>query len=56
MGETIRANAVQVAKLFQAHCRIEGCDWLGDVTDSYQEANEARFEHLDEHRAAVPRG
>jgi hypothetical protein len=47
----IRANAVQVAKFFQAYCRIEGCDYLGDQTDSYQEADAAREEHLNEHRA-----
>lgn len=56
MGEVVRANSVQVAKFFQAYCRIEDCDWLGDQTDSYQEANDARQEHLDEHRKAQARG
>jgi len=47
----IRANAVEVAKIFQARCRIEGCDWRGELLGSYREANDARFEHLDWHRA-----
>jgi hypothetical protein len=47
----IPPGAVQIAKLFQPHCNVDGCGWLGDVTDSYQEANDARFEHLDQHRA-----
>lgn len=49
-AEPISANAVEVAKFFQPHCRIEECGWLGDQSDSYQEANDARQEHLDEHR------
>jgi len=53
VAECIQANAVQVAKFFQAYCRIEGCGWLGDQTDSYREANDARQEHLDEHRNAI---
>lgn len=53
VAEAIRANAVRVAKIFQARCQIAGCDWSGELTGSYQEANFDRQEHLDEHRKAA---
>jgi hypothetical protein len=48
---TIRANAVAVARVFQAQCRLPGCDWRGDPKSSYEAANMQRTAHLDEHRA-----
>jgi hypothetical protein len=50
VGTVIRANAVKVAKLFQAQCQIDGCDWAGELLGSYQEANIDRQDHLDWHR------
>ena len=47
---TIRANAVEVAKIFQARCKIEGCDWAGELLGDYQAANFDRQVHLEEHR------
>lgn len=47
----IRANAVEVARLCQARCRVAGCGWTGELHATYQEANEERFAHLDWHRA-----
>lgn len=49
----IRANSVEVAKIFQARCRIEGCDWSGELAGSYQDANGDRQAHLEEHRKAA---
>lgn len=46
----IRANAVTVAKIFQARCRIDGCDWTGQLHAVYQEASTDRQDHLDWHR------
>ena len=46
----IRANSVEVAKIFQARCRIDGCGWAGELLGSYQEANAGRQAHLEEHR------
>jgi len=46
----IRANAVEVVKIYQARCRIEGCCWRGGLLGSYQEANGHRQAHLDWHR------
>ena len=53
MAEAVRANAVEVAKIFQARCRIDGCGWSGELLGSYQEANSDRQAHLDEHRKAA---
>jgi hypothetical protein len=47
----IRANAVEVAKIFQARCKLPGCDWSSELLGSYQEANGDRQAHLAEHRA-----
>lgn len=46
----IRANAVEVAKIFQARCRLDGCDWAGELLGSYREANDDREGHLEDHR------
>jgi len=46
----IRANAVEVAKIFQARCRIEGATG-GRTARLLPEANDARFGALDWHRA-----
>ena len=46
----IRANAVEVFKIFQARCRIPGCGWTGELLGFYQEANQDRQAHLEEHR------
>lgn len=53
MAEVIRANAVRVAKIFQARCEVTDCDWAGELLGSYQEANGDRQAHLDEHRKAA---
>lgn len=45
-----RANAVEVVKIWQAWCRIQGCGWSGELQDTYQRANSDRQAHLDEHR------
>jgi hypothetical protein len=50
MSAGIRANSVEVAKIFQARCRVEGCGWAGKLPGSYQDANADRQAHLDEHR------
>lgn len=49
----VRANAVEVAKIFQARCKVPGCDWAGELLGSYQEANHDRQAHLEEHRAVA---
>ena len=46
----IRANAVEVAKIFQARCKLPGCGWAGELRGSYQAANSERQDHLAEHR------
>jgi hypothetical protein len=46
----IRANAVEVAKFFQARCRLEGCFWCGLCQPTYADANQERLAHLDGHR------
>ena len=46
----IRAKDVTVAKIFQAHCWIEGCGWHGEPFGSFGEANTERQAHLEEHR------
>lgn len=45
----VHGKAVKVAKFFQAQCRI--CPWTGLPCETYQDANEERRAHLDEHRA-----
>ena len=46
----IRANAVEVAKIYQARCKIPGCGWSGELLGDYQAANADRQAHLQEHR------
>ena len=46
----IRANAVEVDKLFRAHCKLPGCGWTGQLRPSYREANDEREGHLYQHR------
>lgn len=45
----IRANAVQVDKLFRARCHL--CDWIGNEHETFQDANSERHDHLNEHAA-----
>lgn len=56
MPETVRANAVEVARVFQARCRLDGCDWAGKPAGAYQEANAERQAHLEEHRRQAAAG
>jgi hypothetical protein len=53
MAEPVRAKDVQVAHIYQARCRVDGCNWSGDLVGSYQEANSERQAHLDEHRTLL---
>ena len=46
----VRANAVEVDKLFRAHCKLPGCGWTGQLRPSYREANDEREGHLYQHR------
>jgi hypothetical protein len=46
----VRANAVEVLKLFNARCRLDGCGWHGTLQPTYADANAERLAHLDEHR------
>ena len=50
VNDSIRANSVEVAKIFQARCRVEGCGWTGELRGTYQDANAERQAHLQEHR------
>lgn len=50
----IPAKAVTIVKSWHAWCTL--CDWSSDNADSYQEANGARLEHLEEHRKAFATG
>ena len=46
---TIRANSVEVLKIFRASCRIDGCGWIGLDRRTYQEANDERAAHIRKH-------
>lgn len=48
----IPAKAVCVVKIWRASCLLPGCDWEGEDSGSYQEANQDRLAHLEEHRSA----
>ena len=50
----IRANAVEVARIFQARCRVPGCPWTGGLRGTYQAANGERQVHLAWHQAHEP--
>lgn len=48
----IPAKAVCVVKMWRAECLVTGCDWKGELADSYQAANRERLAHLEDHRHA----
>ena len=50
----IRANTVQVDKIFRASCQLPGCSWAGSEWETYQDANTERQAHLALHREAAP--
>lgn len=41
------AKDVKVAKYCRAECQL--CEWTGQYRNSYQDANEERLQHLEEH-------
>ena len=45
--EPVRARDVRVDKLHRARCLR--CDWIGGEHAAYQEANDERLAHLDQH-------
>jgi len=52
MGDTppVTGKDVQVAKLWQARCRVHACGWDGELLDTFQAANQERQAHLETHR------
>jgi hypothetical protein len=49
----IRANSVQVDKLFRARCHLHPCGWMGAEHQTFAGANAERQAHITHHRLAA---
>ena len=47
--EPVRARDVRVDKLYRARCLRHPCGWMGGEHAAYQDANDERLAHLNQH-------
>lgn len=46
----MKRSDVYVARIYQARCRVPGCDWAGELLGEITEANGDRTAHIEWHR------